>query len=154
MIDKANLITSNCSCSFFLSRVLRPPGGGSNISLGADEEKPPVRKNKMASSVFAEPEDPYANRRNNPPGKSASFPKNVLPLCENSVAHVSIRCCKRSVYGDKDQKGFDFLEKNCAAEPEAVPEQQEEAPPTEEPAAGVPSGRRNPPGGKSSLILG
>uniref|UniRef100_A0A4W6FRR1 Jupiter microtubule associated homolog 1a n=1 Tax=Lates calcarifer TaxID=8187 RepID=A0A4W6FRR1_LATCA len=50
------------------SRVLRPPGGGSNISLGADEEKPPVRKNKMASSVFAEPEDPYANRRNNPPG--------------------------------------------------------------------------------------
>lgn len=52
----------------FHSRVLRPPGGGSNISLGADEEKPPVRKNKMASSVFAEPEDPYANRRNNPPG--------------------------------------------------------------------------------------
>uniref|UniRef100_A0A3B3CG06 Jupiter microtubule associated homolog 1a n=1 Tax=Oryzias melastigma TaxID=30732 RepID=A0A3B3CG06_ORYME len=50
------------------SRVLRPPGGGSNITLGADEEKPPVRKNKMASSVFAEPEDPYANRRNNPPG--------------------------------------------------------------------------------------
>uniref|UniRef100_A0A3Q2CN79 Jupiter microtubule associated homolog 1a n=1 Tax=Cyprinodon variegatus TaxID=28743 RepID=A0A3Q2CN79_CYPVA len=49
-------------------RVLRPPGGGSNISLGSDEEKPPVRKNKMASSVFAEPEDPYANRRNNPPG--------------------------------------------------------------------------------------
>lgn len=47
---------------------MRPPGGGSNISLGADEEKPPVRKNKMASSVFAEPEDPYANRRNNPPG--------------------------------------------------------------------------------------
>lgn len=55
-----------------LSRVLRPPGGGSNISLGADEEKPPVRKNKMASSVFAEPEDPYANRRNNPPGTMSS----------------------------------------------------------------------------------
>lgn len=54
--------------TFSLSRVLRPPGGGSNISFGADEEKPPVRKNKMASSVFAEPEDPYANRRNNPPG--------------------------------------------------------------------------------------
>uniref|UniRef100_G3Q6X2 Jupiter microtubule associated homolog 1a n=1 Tax=Gasterosteus aculeatus aculeatus TaxID=481459 RepID=G3Q6X2_GASAC len=50
------------------SRVLRPPGGASNFSLGADEEKPPVRKDKMASSVFAEPEDPYANRRNNPPG--------------------------------------------------------------------------------------
>uniref|UniRef100_A0A3B4BAT8 Jupiter microtubule associated homolog 1a n=1 Tax=Periophthalmus magnuspinnatus TaxID=409849 RepID=A0A3B4BAT8_9GOBI len=47
--------------------VLRPPGGGSNISFGNEEEKP-VRVNKMASSVFAEPEDPYANRRNNPPG--------------------------------------------------------------------------------------
>lgn len=59
----------NCVAErLFHSRVLRPPGGGSNISLGADEEKPPVRKNKMASSVFAEPEDPYANRRNNPPG--------------------------------------------------------------------------------------
>ncbi|KAJ4944420.1 hypothetical protein JOQ06_012964, partial [Pogonophryne albipinna] len=48
--------------------ILRPPGGASNISLGPDGDKPPVRKNKMASSVFAEPEDLYANRRNNPPG--------------------------------------------------------------------------------------
>ncbi|XP_037119379.1 jupiter microtubule associated homolog 1a isoform X1 [Syngnathus acus] len=50
------------------SRVLRPPGGSSNISFGSDESKTPARKDKMASSVFAEPEDPYANRRNNPPG--------------------------------------------------------------------------------------
>ncbi|KAA8595414.1 hypothetical protein FQN60_012549 [Etheostoma spectabile] len=70
----------------YLSRVLRPPGGGSNITFGADEKKPPVRKDKMASSVFAEPEDPYANRRNNPP---------------------------------------------------AVPEQKEEAPPADDPAAGL-----------------
>lgn len=41
-----------------------------------------------------------------------------------------------------------------APEPEAVPGPQEEAPPAEESAAGLPSGRRNPPGGKSSLILG
>lgn len=61
-----------------LSRVLRPPGGGSNISLGTDEEKPPVRKNKMASSVFAEPEDPYANRRNNPPGTMCLISKHLL----------------------------------------------------------------------------
>lgn len=67
---------------FCLSRVLRPPGGGSNISLGADEEKPPVRKNKMASSVFAEPEDPYANRRNNPPGTIYPIPKYLgMPVC-------------------------------------------------------------------------
>uniref|UniRef100_A0A8C1ETS1 Jupiter microtubule associated homolog 1b n=2 Tax=Cyprinus carpio TaxID=7962 RepID=A0A8C1ETS1_CYPCA len=53
------------------SRVLRPPGGASNISFGTDDEKP-VRKNKMASSIFAEPDDPHAHRRNNPPGGEAS----------------------------------------------------------------------------------
>lgn len=63
-----SLLQLSLPLSLSLCRVLRPPGGGSNISFGADEEKPPVRKNKMASSVFAEPEDPYANRRNNPPG--------------------------------------------------------------------------------------
>ncbi len=47
--------------------MLRPPGGGSNICFGADVEKP-VKKNKMASSIFAEPDDPHAHRRNNPPG--------------------------------------------------------------------------------------
>lgn len=44
-------------------------------------------------------------------------------------------------------------------EPKAVEEQHDTpAPPclsaTEQPAAGLPSGRRNPPGGKSSLVLG
>uniref|UniRef100_A0A3Q2NSS0 Jupiter microtubule associated homolog 1b n=1 Tax=Fundulus heteroclitus TaxID=8078 RepID=A0A3Q2NSS0_FUNHE len=49
------------------SRVLRPPGGESNFSLGADDNTTPQRKNKMASSIFAEPDDPHAHRRNNPP---------------------------------------------------------------------------------------
>ncbi|XP_006787517.1 jupiter microtubule associated homolog 1-like [Neolamprologus brichardi] len=135
------------------SRVLRPPGGGSNISLGADEEKPPVRKNKMASSVFAEPEDPYANRRNNPPGGK---PTGVLcgepsaPLRRggnHTTGHL----------GDTPTTDGDISvreNENSAAEPEAVREQQDEAPQAEEPCAGLPSGRRNPPGGKSSLILG
>uniref|UniRef100_A0A665TGM9 Jupiter microtubule associated homolog 1a n=1 Tax=Echeneis naucrates TaxID=173247 RepID=A0A665TGM9_ECHNA len=120
-------------------RVLRPPGGGSNISLGADEEKPPVRKNKMASSVFAEPEDPYANRRNNPPGGK---PTGVL--CGEPSAPLR-RGGNHATNHSADAH---------ATVRSSVPEQQEEAPPTEEPAAGVPSGRRNPPGGKSSLILG
>lgn len=68
-----------------LSRVLRPPGGGSNISFGADEEKPPVRKNKMASSVFAEPEDPYANRRNNPPGMYSLVQKCVAIMWKPAI---------------------------------------------------------------------
>ncbi|XP_061766892.1 jupiter microtubule associated homolog 1a isoform X1 [Nerophis ophidion] len=138
------------------SRVLRPPGGGSNISFGTDEEKPPARKNKMASSVFAEPEDPYANRRNNPPGgkptgvlcgePSAPLRRGAnqgmnpsadidgdMPVCDNGRGRV---------YSGRD-----------SAETEA--ERQDDAPPAEDPAAGLPSsGRRNPPGGKSSLILG
>lgn len=135
------------------SRVLRPPGGGSNISFGADEEKPPVRKDKMASSVFAEPEDPYANRRNNPPGGK---PTGVL--CGESSAPLrrganpSANHSGENLATDRETSVRD--NENNAAEPEPVAEHQEEAPQAEEAAAGVPSGRRNPPGGKSSLILG
>lgn len=135
------------------SRVLRPPGGGSNISLGADEEKPPVRKNKMASSVFAEPEDPYANRRNNPPGGK---PTGVL--CGEPSAPLR-RGINQAVNHVGDAPPTDGENSVCdneavAAEPNAAPEGQEEPPQVEEPAAGGPPGRRNPPGGKSSLILG
>lgn len=139
------------------SRVLRPPGGGSNISLGADEEKPPVRKNKMASSVFAEPEDPYANRRNNPPGGK---PTGVLcgessaPLrrgMNNNTIH-SAEAPSTTITTDGENSVCDT--EYSAAEPEAGPDHQAEAPLPEEAAAGLPSGRRNPPGGKSSLILG
>ncbi|XP_040002150.1 jupiter microtubule associated homolog 1a [Xiphias gladius] len=135
------------------SRVLRPPGGGSNISLGADEEKPPVRKNKMASSVFAEPEDPYANRRNNPPGGK---PTGVLcgepsaPLRRGGNHNTNHSADAPDTEGQNPVRDHE----HSVAEPEAVPEQQEEAPPAEVAAAGLPSGRRNPPGGKSSLILG
>ncbi|KAJ0032970.1 hypothetical protein NQD34_000077, partial [Periophthalmus magnuspinnatus] len=119
-------------------RVLRPPGGGSNISFGNEEEKP-VRVNKMASSVFAEPEDPYANRRNNPPGGE---PTGVL--CGESSAPLRRR--------DQSTTNSAAAVKH-GANAELCPEQpQAEASPAEEP--GAPSGRRNPPGGKSSLILG
>ncbi|KAM8841876.1 jupiter microtubule associated homolog 1a [Synchiropus picturatus] len=131
------------------SRVLQPPGGGSNISFGADEEKPPVRKNKMASSVFAEPEDPYANRRNNPPGGK---PTGVL--CGESSAPLrrggnqTVDSVTDDSCSNKDQSGSE-TESNAAE-----PEHQNDTPQVEEPGAGAPSGRRNPPGGKSSLILG
>ncbi|KAM6939641.1 jupiter microtubule associated homolog 1a [Xenentodon cancila] len=135
------------------SRVLRPPGGGSNISLGADEEKPPVRKNKMASSVFAEPEDPYANRRNNPPGGK---PTGVLcgepsaPLRRGGNHIISNSAEAPATEGNNSARDNE----NSAAEVDVAPEQQDEPLQAEEPAAGAPSGRRNPPGGKSSLILG
>lgn len=126
------------------SRVLRPPGGASNISFGAEEEKP-ARVNKMASSVFAEPEDPYANRRNNPPGGK---PTGVL--CGESSAPLRRRdqatnSAQDGSTGD-EQTGADA---ENGTDAELSSEQQ-----AEEPTTGLPSGRRNPPGGKSSLILG
>ncbi|XP_037621649.1 jupiter microtubule associated homolog 1a isoform X2 [Sebastes umbrosus] len=135
------------------SRVLRPPGGGSNFSLGPDEEKAPVRKDKMASSVFAEPEDPYANRRNNPPGGK---PTGVLcgessaPLRRGGNQTTNNSADAPATDGENSVREYE----NSAPEPEPVPEQKEEAPPADDTAAGVASGRRNPPGGKSSLILG
>uniref|UniRef100_A0A8B9M7R3 5', 3'-nucleotidase, cytosolic n=1 Tax=Accipiter nisus TaxID=211598 RepID=A0A8B9M7R3_9AVES len=63
------------------SRVLRPPGGGSNFSLGFDEPKEqPVRRNKMASSIFGTPEE-------NPPSwakSSGTKPGEIRDDCESS----------------------------------------------------------------------
>lgn len=126
------------------SRVLRPPGGASNISFGTEEEKP-ARANKMASSVFAEPEDPYANRRNNPPGGK---PTGVL--CGESSAPLRRRDQSNNSPQDAstgdEQTGADA---ENGTDAELSSEHQ-----AEEPTTGLPSGRRNPPGGKSSLILG
>jgi len=132
-------------------------GGASNISFGTDEEKPPVKKDKMASTVFAEDEDLYAHRRNNPPGgkavgvlvgESSAPPRRVNqssnPPAENHVTDAN---------GDASDVGIDN-----STEAEVVPEPKEEGSqgaPAEQPATALlPSGRRNPPGGKSSLILG
>uniref|UniRef100_A0A8C6WK93 Jupiter microtubule associated homolog 1a n=1 Tax=Neogobius melanostomus TaxID=47308 RepID=A0A8C6WK93_9GOBI len=66
------------------SRVLRPPGGGSNISFGTEEEKP-VRVNKMASSVFAEPEDPYANPHGKHSGNTEEARVSQLLMLRNTA---------------------------------------------------------------------
>ncbi|CAL8328770.1 unnamed protein product [Lota lota] len=134
------------------SRVSNPPGGASNISFGTDEDKPPVRKNKMASSVFAEPEDPYAHRRNNPPGGK---PTGVLcgepsaPLRRGVNHNANLSADPASMDAENNVGDADH-----STEPEAISEPKEEPPLAEAPAAGAPSVRRNPPGGKSSLILG
>ncbi|CAJ1076571.1 jupiter microtubule associated homolog 1-like [Xyrichtys novacula] len=72
------------------SRVLRPPGGDSSFSLGSDENTTPQRKNKMASSIFAEPDDPHAHRRNNPPtgsptGTLCGEPSAPLRRCQQPL---------------------------------------------------------------------
>uniref|UniRef100_A0A4W4H1Y8 Jupiter microtubule associated homolog 1a n=1 Tax=Electrophorus electricus TaxID=8005 RepID=A0A4W4H1Y8_ELEEL len=140
-------------------RVLRPPGGGSNICFGTDEEKPSTRKNKMASSIFAEPEDPHAHRRNNPPGGKPTGvlcgePSAPLRRCATQPVDQSSAAADEpsSVNGDNGTVSSESTE-----DVETTQEQTEKAvlpAPGEGSAAGVASGRRNPPGGKSSLILG
>ncbi|XP_055758742.1 jupiter microtubule associated homolog 1-like [Salvelinus fontinalis] len=146
------------------SRVLRPPGGASNISFGNDEEKPPSRKNKMASNIFPEPDDPHAHRRNNPPGGK---PTGVL--CGEPSAPLR-RCAAQSSANNHEDSNAgngdnDMGNADNAVEVVPAPEQRSEAPQpaagasqpaagASQPAAGMTSGRRNPPGGKSSLVLG
>ncbi|XP_062295148.1 jupiter microtubule associated homolog 2 isoform X2 [Scomber scombrus] len=56
------------------SRVLQPPGGGSsNLFGGYEDDTASRRPNKMASKVFAPPEEPQSvPRRSNPPGGKSS----------------------------------------------------------------------------------
>ncbi|NWJ09749.1 JUPI1 protein, partial [Crypturellus undulatus] len=151
-----NIIPEIQSCkrgSF--SRVLRPPGGGSNFSLGFDEPKEqPVRRNKMASSIFGTPEE-------NPPSwakSSGTKPGEVREECESSGPQR--RNSTDANCGDfVDPKVTSFLLENIEADVEAAPGQSEEkslpAAPVPSPVAPAPApSRRNPPGGKSSLVLG
>ncbi|XP_031672643.1 jupiter microtubule associated homolog 1-like isoform X1 [Oncorhynchus kisutch] len=147
------------------SRVLRPPGGASNISFGTDET-PPVRKNKMGSNIFLEPDDPHAHRRSNPPGGTAKG-----TLCGEPSA--PLRRCQQPLLFPKNNETDEVItsinvplgvrveecqQANNVDCPEE-PEEKEEAPQPPAPSgvaanAAAPSGRRNPPGGMSSLILG
>ncbi|KAL7378515.1 hypothetical protein ABVT39_015034 [Epinephelus coioides] len=159
------------------SRVLRPPGGDSSITFGTDDNSTP-RKNKMASSIFAEPDDPHAHRRNNPPtGEAAGtlcgepsaplrrcqqpllFPKNPEP--ELTTIHNSGAALvwnqRREIENGQEQAN-DECPDNAEGEQQEEQEQQQKE--TTEPSApsgganAATGGRRNPPGGKSSLILG
>ncbi|KAM6119002.1 jupiter microtubule associated homolog 1 isoform 1-T1 [Phoenicopterus ruber ruber] len=140
------------------SRVLRPPGGGSNFSLGFDEPKEqPVRRNKMASSIFGTPEEnppSWAKSSGTKPGENREDTESSGPQRRNST---DANC------GDfVDPKGGDGggeTSENTEADVEAAPGQTEEkslpAAPVPSPVAPAPApSRRNPPGGKSSLVLG
>ncbi|XP_072299543.1 jupiter microtubule associated homolog 1-like isoform X1 [Eucyclogobius newberryi] len=157
------------------SRVLRPPGGETSFSFGSEENTTP-RKNKMASNIFAEPDDPHAHRRNNPPNQAGSatgtlcgepsaplrrcqqpilFPKNPEP--ELTTIHNSGAAL---VWSQKRQENGQEATNDCPDEIEGEqeehePNQEKELPQPSAPSGGSSAGgRRNPPGGKSSLILG
>ncbi|XP_036393518.1 jupiter microtubule associated homolog 2-like [Megalops cyprinoides] len=66
------------------SRVLRPPGGGSSNIFGGGDETASAgsRANKMASTIFAPPDEPLGcPKRTNPPGGKSSgiFAEAVEP---------------------------------------------------------------------------
>ncbi|XP_018612922.2 jupiter microtubule associated homolog 1-like [Scleropages formosus] len=157
------------------SRVLRPPGGVSSISFGTDEEKPPARKNRMASNIFAEPDDPHAHRRNNPPGGEASGvlcgePSAPLRRChvqppwKNSVLEEGpgnqakdwneehAEHVENAEEEEQEQEEEEEEEEETAVEQEEQPPQPSRS--TVPAPAGAPAARKYPPGGKSSLILG
>lgn len=139
------------------SRVLRPPGGGSNFSLGFDEPtEQPVRKNKMASSIFGTPEEnppSWAKAAGAKPsgGREDPDPEPAGPQRRGSVEASAGDCLGLKGEGD--------IHENVDVDSQASLGQSEEKP---VPAAPVPSpvapapvpSRRNPPGGKSSLVLG
>ncbi|KAL0993096.1 hypothetical protein UPYG_G00103180 [Umbra pygmaea] len=146
------------------SRVLRPPGGASNISFGTDET-PPVRKNKMASNIFAEPDDPHAHRRSNPPGGTAKGtlcgePSAPLRRCQQPLLFPKNNDTNEVITSINVPVGVEECEQannvDCVEEAEDTEQKVTPQPsaPSGEAANAAPFGRRNPPGGKSSLILG
>ncbi|XP_062264544.1 jupiter microtubule associated homolog 1-like isoform X1 [Platichthys flesus] len=158
------------------SRVLRPPGGETSFVFGTDENTTPQRKNKMASSIFGEPEDPHAHRRNNPPTGAAAgtlcgepsaplrrcqqpllFPKNPQPELTTIHNSGAALVWNQNREGENGQEQVNDDCPNDVEPDEQQPEQQQVAPQPSAPSGGgnaIAGGRRNPPGGKSSLILG
>ncbi|XP_051052001.1 jupiter microtubule associated homolog 1-like [Phodopus roborovskii] len=137
------------------SQVLRPPGGGSNFSLGFDEpSEQPVKKNKMASRIFGTPEE-------NPPSWAKSAGAKSCGVREDSESPGAQRSApSKASSGDfLDLKGEGDRHENVDTDFQASLGQIEEKPvpaaPVPSPVAPAPApSRRNPPGGKCSLVLG
>ncbi|KAM4844709.1 jupiter microtubule associated homolog 1 isoform 1-T1 [Thomomys bottae] len=139
------------------SRVLRPPGGGSNFSLGFDEPtEQPVRKNKMASNIFGTPEE-------NPPswakpaGAKSSGGREDLESSGSQSRSTSE--ASSGDFIDLKGEGDVHVHENVDTDFQGSLGQSEEKPvpaaPVPSPVAPAPApSRRNPPGGKSSLVLG
>ncbi|KAM8945889.1 jupiter microtubule associated homolog 1 [Pelodytes ibericus] len=129
------------------SRILRPPGGGSSFSFGVgDQQAQPARRHKMASNIFGLPEyEPV------PVAHSQQTDVPASTACEDQEDLSIQRTCSPAEYYDAD----DMVEAEAT---EAIGAGNETSHSTEvsaetTAAAAVPT-RRNPPGGKSSLVLG
>ncbi|XP_053309497.1 jupiter microtubule associated homolog 1 [Spea bombifrons] len=123
------------------SRVLRPPGGGSSFSFGVGDEQAsqPTRRHKMASNIFDVPDYGTAHVST---AQEKGSPVSIEPGLEDVQ-----RTCPLDEYNDSDQVA-DLEEPETESRSEASQTTGDSAAP-----APLPS-RRNPPGGKSSLVLG
>ncbi|CAI9579055.1 unnamed protein product [Staurois parvus] len=128
------------------SRVLRPPGGGSSFSFGVgdSQQQQPVRKHKMASNIFGIPDNEpspasHASEKDNQHSSACGNPEDAQKTC------IQGECGEAA-----DQMGEAEI-----PETESGKDGSQAAGESIQPAAPVAvAGRRNPPGGKSSLVLG
>ncbi|XP_048411211.1 jupiter microtubule associated homolog 1b isoform X1 [Stegostoma tigrinum] len=153
------------------SRVLQPPGGGSSISFGVEENVKPVhpRSNKTASNIFGPPvENQPMARRSNPPGGKSS---GIFGAATTETPDLKQR---RNPPGGKTSGIFDTVKtppntldfatgkdekcpdsRNLETENQEVAQGMKEEPP---PSPVMPTQpfrpRKIPPGGVSSLVLG
>ncbi|XP_029456422.1 jupiter microtubule associated homolog 1 isoform X2 [Rhinatrema bivittatum] len=137
-------------------KVLQPPGGGSSFSLGTGEKvQQPVRKNRMASNIFGPPEElPCTTSRTNLSGDKTT---GMEDLNQSSPRRrmSSGNCGDTADKGEANSFENNEMDKESGLGPyeETDPVVVPAADPTPTLPAAVPS-RRNPPGGKSSLVLG
>ncbi|XP_067860536.1 jupiter microtubule associated homolog 1b isoform X2 [Heptranchias perlo] len=155
------------------SRVLQPPGGGSSISFGVEENVKPVhsRSNKTASNIFGPPvENQPVVRRSNPPGGKSSG------IFGSATTEAMDPKQQRNPPGGKTSGIFDTVKmppqtlgvatgegEKCPGSCNNKTENQEEAQGQKEESMPSPGAsaqtasfrpRKIPPGGVSSLVLG
>ncbi|XP_078081577.1 jupiter microtubule associated homolog 1-like isoform X2 [Mustelus asterias] len=153
------------------SRVLQPPGGGSSISFGVEENVKPVhsRSNKTASNIFGPPVEnqPVARRSNPPGGKSSGIFGAATTETPDPKARRNPPGGKTSGIFDtvktppntldfttgKDQKCPDSCNNETENQVVAQGMKEQSTPSPVMPAEPF-RPRKVPPGGVSSLVLG
>ncbi|KAE8576897.1 hypothetical protein XENTR_v10004360 [Xenopus tropicalis] len=121
-----------------------PPGGGSNFSFGVGESQAqPVRKHKMASNIFGVVDDEPA------PTKQAQ--ETGTPDACGELDSAAEWTCQ----SEDCSNASGNMDEMAMPETESGKEQSQVAGEPAQPAqpAAAPS-RRNPPGGRSTLVLG
>ncbi|XP_060620692.2 jupiter microtubule associated homolog 1 [Anolis sagrei] len=139
------------------SRVLRPPGGGSNFNLGFDlpKDQQGGRRNKMASSIFGTPEEnpPSWARPTEPKPSDTDESSEPLGLQRRNSSDANSGDCVEPKGREGEAPENTEVEIDVASGPSE--EKLPPAAPMPSPVAAAPvPSRRNPPGGKSSLVLG